>query len=178
MRCGTFFDMPRHWRMNCIYLCAAAFTALCGAAASSCTDLCAWATRRRRTLAADSLYCGRLRNAVDCARNASTGRRKACKLDLDPAPSNRFSGFRRISSWPRLVDQSDARRRVINAGSFTEADLLKQSELALKVCCPSPACPEQRKRAARRLPSTADHRPRQFRHQTIRPESINQGAQP
>ena len=23
MRCGTFFDIPKHWRMNCIYLWAA-----------------------------------------------------------------------------------------------------------------------------------------------------------
>ena len=86
------------------------------------------------------MYCGRLRNAVDRARNASTGRGKACKPWITIL--SRAVGFSRSGGSPRcfrMIDQSDARRRVIHAGGSRRPIAWSRARQALKVLC-EPHC--------------------------------------
>ena len=73
MRCGTFFDIPKHWRMNCIYLwllscfCSVFYTELLSAPERLAADLCVRTatfrtstmreTSRRQRMAAAELDC-------------------------------------------------------------------------------------------------------------------------
>ena len=81
MRCGTFFDIPKHWRMNCIdlwaalWFCSVFYTELLSAPESLAADLCS----------ADGYYCA--------SNDARMRRRRARDGSQSLDPGSRVSGF-------------------------------------------------------------------------------------
>ena len=166
MRCGTFFDIPKHWRMNCIYL----WAALCCSRVFHGAALCHWRRQRRQafgcqafgrqSVSAHSFFC-----AVQRYVNVQDGSGRQPKADF-LARAGFFSGtdFALRSGQTTTPDASRTRGGV---HATRQNSRFAAERLALKVLCEPRCVPDLRKRAARRVPSTADHRPRQFRHQKL-----------
>ena len=128
------------------------YTELLSAPESLAADLCS----------ADGYYCA----SNDAVRRstAADGSRKGGFHDVPGFPACRPTTGFRLAFGPNDDSRrlAHARRRSRGDGSRFAAE-----RLGFEGAVRAPLRPKQRKRAARRVPSTADHRPRQFRHQTL-----------